>query len=105
MCSHCSTYKNPNSFKLTVRHNPSQKGIQIHPFQSYKKGTIDTSTTNDFDSILMILIQFTSASLSSGGKSGLDLMSRLHVLEATWIFFWRTSVARCLSSGGNNTVI
>lgn len=76
MCSHCPTHKNPNS----------------------------KSTTNDFDAILMILIQFTSASLSSGGKSGLDLMSPLHVLEATWIFFWHPSLARCLSSGENKTM-
>lgn len=82
-------------------YNPPQKR-NTNPC---KKGTMNTSTTNDLDSILMILIWFTSVSLSSGGKSGLDLKSRFRVLEATWIFFSHVSLARCLSSGENETVI
>jgi len=53
----------------------------------------------------MILIWFTPGSLSSVGESGLDLKSRLGVLETTRILFSHVSRARCLSSGENKTLI
>ncbi len=103
MCSSCPTHKTQIP-SIDCSEILLQKEYNEY-FLSCKKGTIDTSTANDFDSILMILTQFTSTSLSSGGKSGPDLTSRLRVLEATWIFFWHTSLVRCLSSGGNKTMI